>query len=296
MKILQKNESGQALLLVLLSMAVVLTIVLYILSRSITDVAVTTSDEASLRAFSAAEAGVERALVIGSVGSTSIGDASFTVNAIDFAAGSKEFSYPVTLNSGDTATLWFVGHDAATGSLICDATNPCFSGSKVKVCWGSLGTSSGSGTTPAIEMSFVYAATPGDYSTLNVARAVVDPYAGRRSVNSFASPDAGTCQIGGESYEFQKTLDLSTLGVTSAGSDNGLQFATLRMLYNSDAAQKIGFSVDFPGNDLLPSQGTMVESTGTSGQSTRRVEVFQGWGEVPAIFGSVFFGQNGVTK
>ncbi len=46
-------------MLVLLSMSVVLTLVLFILSRSITDIAVTTSQEEAVRAFSAAEAGVD---------------------------------------------------------------------------------------------------------------------------------------------------------------------------------------------------------------------------------------------
>ena len=54
-----QNQSGQALLLVLLSMAVILTVVLSILSRSILDVAVTTGEEEALRAFSAAEAGMQ---------------------------------------------------------------------------------------------------------------------------------------------------------------------------------------------------------------------------------------------
>ena len=57
MRNLPKIESGQALLLVLLGMAVVLTIVLSILSRSVTDIAVTSREEEALRAFSAAEAG-----------------------------------------------------------------------------------------------------------------------------------------------------------------------------------------------------------------------------------------------
>jgi len=54
--------SGQAVLLVVLTLAVVLTLVLSVISRTITDVKITTVEGDSLRAFSAAEAGIERHL------------------------------------------------------------------------------------------------------------------------------------------------------------------------------------------------------------------------------------------
>lgn len=83
---IRSGQSGQALLLVLLSMAVVLTIVLSILSRSVTDIAVTSRDEEALRAFSAAEAGVEQALVAGG-GTGTVGNATFNANVSGFASG-----------------------------------------------------------------------------------------------------------------------------------------------------------------------------------------------------------------
>jgi len=61
-----KNQKGQAVLIVLLSLSVVLIVVMFVVSRSITDISLSTKEENSLRAFSAAEAGIERALVIGS--------------------------------------------------------------------------------------------------------------------------------------------------------------------------------------------------------------------------------------
>ena len=57
------SQSGQALLIVLLSMAVILTVVLSFASKSITEVSITSYEEDALRAFSAAEAGVEKALL-----------------------------------------------------------------------------------------------------------------------------------------------------------------------------------------------------------------------------------------
>lgn len=125
-KNLPKRLAGQAVLIVLLSMAVVLTIVLSILSRSITDVTLTGKEEEALRAFSAAEAGVEQALIAG-VPEGSFGGSQFSADVTSLAEGSKAFNYPIEIPAGDMATVWFVAHDDK-GNLVCDAAHPCFTG------------------------------------------------------------------------------------------------------------------------------------------------------------------------
>src|SRR3972149_7035843 len=208
MSFLPKRESGQALLLVLLSMAVVLTVVLSILSRSVTDVAVTTREEEALRAFSAAEAGVEQALIIGSdIGTTTIGDASFSADVSSYAVGQQEFANPISVASGESVLFWFVAHDPNTGDMVCNVSYPCFTGSQIKVCWGNPGTASDQATTPAIEVSTFYEATPGNPTTMRIARDTSDPNAGRRTGNNFATPDAGTCTVVGEDFQFGKTVN-----------------------------------------------------------------------------------------
>ena len=59
----EKNQKGQALIIILLVMSVVLTVVLSSVSRSVTEIVVTGYEEDALRAFSAAEAGVEEKLL-----------------------------------------------------------------------------------------------------------------------------------------------------------------------------------------------------------------------------------------
>lgn len=148
----KKLQKGQALLIVLLSMSVVLVVVLSILARSITDVSVSSQDEDSLRAFSAAEAGVEQALIIGSsIGSTEIGNASYNVGVSAVAEGEKEFNYPSFLFSGESITIWFVVHDENNG-FICSEEKPCFTGNTIKICWGKEGSALDSGQTPALEL------------------------------------------------------------------------------------------------------------------------------------------------
>lgn len=291
-------QSGQALVLVLLSLAVVLTLVLFILARSVTDVAITSTQEESVRAFSAAEAGVESALVVGlGSGTTQIGSATYKTTVASYAQGSSDFVYPVAMASGDSATTWFMSHDA-DGNLICSgSTYPCFTGSSMKVCWGKEGTASNASTTPAVELIIYYETTPNDLSTLKIARAAFDPNAGRLVSNSFSSASSTACQIGGVNYAFQSTVNFSDLGVPAASYNNagGLQFARMRMFYNTDATQEMGVTVAATGN-TLPSQGSQVDSTGIAGTSNRRISVFQGWPEVPSIFEYAVYSSTGLTK
>ena len=292
------TSSGQALLIVVLSLAVVLTIVLSILARSVTDIKISTGSENALRAFSAAEAGVERALIAGgSIGATQIGDATFTANVTEIGEGSNEFANPSPLFSGETSLFWFVAHDN-DGNLACDLTNNCFTGSQVKLCWGKEGTSGSTSETPAIEATVVYAETPGDYSTLRVAREAIDPNASRTSSNNFSSPDSGGCTLGSENFAFQKTITLGSLGIPSSsyGTVNGLQFLLVRMLYNESQSHDVGISVAFSGNSVLPAQGTTVDSLGSAGEANRKINVFQGFGELPLPFGTVVFSPTGITK
>ena len=279
-------------MLVLLSLSVVLTIVLFVLSRSVTDISTSTEQADSVRAFSAAEAGIEKALITGagSGGVVQIGDASYSVSVSDYSEGAPSFNYPAPLLSGETMTNWFVSHDD-TGKITCAAGFLCFRGNTLKVCWGNPNPTE----IPAIEVSVYYETTPGNPSTVRIARAAYDPNTTRATSNNFSAPDAGTCQIGGVTYAFQKTITMSGLGIPAGSYNvaNGLLFAKIRMLYNTNTGHVIGTDVNFAGNSTLPSQGLDIVSTGTSGTSgnfsNRRVSVFRGWPEFPFSGLAVFY-------
>lgn len=293
----KSTESGQALLIVLLTMAVVLVLVLSVLSRSITDIGVTTRGDESLRAFSAAEAGVEQALISGtSIGDTPLGQASFSAIVSGFSAGEDYYLHPTAIGSGDLVTIWLVAH-GDDGTLNC-TDETCFTGSVIEVCWGEPGTASNQAITPAIEATVYYTEVPGDYTTARVVRAPIDPNTARRSSNNFVSPGAGTCEIAGTNFEFRSQLDLASLGVpaSSYGVENGLQFVRVRMLYNTGVSHLVGVNVDFPGNGILPSQGFKIESRGVAGNTNRRIDVFQSFGELPPVFDSVLFSFGGFSK
>ena len=299
LRILPKKlrREGQALLIVLLSMAVILTVVLSVISRSITDISTTTYSEEALRAFSAAEAGVERALIVGSDVNESIGDASFTADISGLAEGSANFNYPVDVYSGESIYIWFVSHDPS-GDLVCfDPNLPCYSGSRLQFCWGRAGTPVDS-SSPAVEISIFYDATQagvgsGNFSAVKVARATFDPYAGRNPANSFQTSQ-GSCTVGTTNYAFSQRIDLSTLNIPCLGAHPCLLTARVRILYNN-LAQPIGVNVE---DGTLPSQGKFVESTGvtTSQSSKRKIQAYRTYGGPPSIFDAAVFSEQSVTK
>lgn len=299
---MRRRSAGQTLLIVLLTMLVVLTIVLSVISRSITDIAVSNKEEESLRAFLAAEAGIEKALLTGTFTGGSLGEASFSGSIIDIGKGLSQYLYPQDLRSGEVSTLWFVAHNE-DGNLVCDpaAGLGCFTGSQLKLCWGKsdLIGKPMSGTTPAVEVSIFYLNSPPSYQSARIARAAFDPNSSRVLVNNFSSPDAGTCSLEGKQLAFQKTISLGTLGIPSSvyNSQNGLQFARVRMFY-TDTSQPIGIDVSATGN-TLPSQGKKIESTGVAGitaESTRKLEVFQFYPDLPPIFDAALYSSGDIVK
>lgn len=294
----KRFESGQAIVLVLLSLSVVLTVVLFALSRSVGNIATTTQQSDSVRAFSAAEAGVENALITGAGtngNSVSIGNASYNVQVI--SQGVTSYNYNPPLSSGETLTLWFVSHDA-DGKLVCNAQKPCYTGPSLNVYWGASGTAANLAITPAIEITVYYATDPTavlagtSYGSVQVARATFDPNTVRQSSNYFSAAGAGAT-VDGKSYAFGRTINWSDIS-TSINS-SGLLFAKVRMLYNS-VAQPVGFTV---GAGTLPSQGLEIVSQGTvnSGTTTsnRSVYVFQSWADFPFSGFSLYY-PNGVVS
>ncbi|WKZ25747.1 MAG: hypothetical protein QY322_00315 [bacterium] len=271
----RKNQKGQAVLVVLLSLSVVLIIVLFILSRSITDISLSTKEEDSLRAFSAAEAGVERALVIGN-SSGSLDDAEFSALVTQFASGADQVTYPLALKSGENAVFWFKRAGEVTQ----------FNGSNIRFCWGNAGTNPADSDTPALEVTFYYTTLPDDMTTLQIERAVYDPNVSRVTANRFDNAQISSCTIGQDSFAFQATIDTPT---------GTLEYATAKLLYNTTNAHKVGINVASTGS-ILPSQGEKVESAGSYGDANRSIEVYQLHPETPPIFANAIFSANGIVK
>jgi type II secretory pathway pseudopilin PulG len=305
---LRFRQSGQAILIVLLIMAVILTVALSVISRSVTDISVTSLDEEALRAFSAAEAGVERALIVGTDVTDTVGGSSFNAVVSGLADGAPSFAYPTEIYSGESVYIWFVSHDEG-GDLVCNSPSlPCFTGSSASFCWAAQGTGASEIGTPAIEVSVFYdpalsGVATGNFSAVRVGRATFDPNVSRRLDNNF-SPDQGACLAGGENFAFSGDINFGPddsnpssvdLGITCLGSNGCLLVARVRALYNTGFTHPIGIDVT-PAT--LPAQGRKIDSTGTSesGESVRKIEAYRTFGGPPPIFDASVFSQGSVIK
>lgn len=310
-----KNQSGQALLLVLLSMAVMLTVVLSVSSRSISDVSVGTYEEDALRAFSAAEAGIEKALLTNQeytneLVNPSDGSVSFTSEITNNPPG-VTFVYPQALKSGESATFWFVGRNPVTGAL---TSTGAFTGTKLNnLCWGSFADATyASGEKPAVMVSVFYdwntignsvgnVISSGDFTHLKVARLAYDPDDVRNDTNNFLDDDTtgGACSFGGEGFTYKKRNILFSPDSpcqpdrfcvpTNCRNTAGCILMTRVKLVYTDPTKPEKVGIDVQGGANLPSQGNKIESIGTAGNSTRKINVFQSYPEPLNIFDAAVF-------
>ncbi len=306
------SQRGQALLIILLVLAASLTLVLSTASRTVTDVQTSGLEEDSLRAFNAAEVGIEEALIQQAQPQeeTLENDASYTVNYTVASPVDNEFAHPAKFFSGDTATLWLVSQDA-DGNLVC-GSEPCVRGNNMRVCWGNTGSPPPQDQLPAVEVSIYYDSTrqsvanPNNYSSIKVARATFDPNQSRASSNNFATFGSGLqngCPGGvgpeNKNYAYSALVNYSSLGIP-ANCINGrgcLLMARVKFLYNETISHSLGFIVQSSGGlNSLPPQGAEIESTGVAGDSTRRINVYQSYPEIPSFFDSAVFSRGSITK
>lgn len=281
-----KKQKGQTLLVIVLIMAVLLTVGLAVVSRSITDIQISRQEEESAIVFSAAEAGIEEALKRGSASgphkvSTKLGEITTTVTETPLGGGTK-FIFPGGgVVAGQTQTLWLVGHDA-DGNL---APSVYYRGNQLQVHWGNANVGIGD-TTPAIEISLIYE----EGGLFKVARWTGDPFTTRTPPNKFDLPDIGSFPIGGTTFRFRKTIGLPV--------GAGIVPYALRMkfFYSQPVVRhSLGVLAVGVGNDL-PKAGKCYQATANYQGNTRRVEQCQFYKAPPGIFDYVLYSATDLVK
>lgn len=266
---MRKTAPGQALLILILVMAVGLTVGLSLSTRSVSDLKVSGQTEDSSRAFSAAEAGIEAALKGDTALSGTVGNGSYALSIL--TAGGNDSPFPLgDLAVFDTYTVWLVGHNAA-GDLDWATV---YAGNTIDLCWQKA--ESGS-PEPAMEATVLYKDLGNVYK---IWRGAYDSDAVRRAGNFFAGTDSGTCA----GLANKKTINLSSL----IGTKIALR---LRPFY-----AKASVSVAPLVANNLPGQGLSISSVGTSGQTTRKVLVTQSYASLPPIFDYVLFSGKDANK
>ncbi|MBI2033244.1 MAG: hypothetical protein HYT10_02145 [Candidatus Levybacteria bacterium] len=277
---MRHKETGQAVLIVVLVLVIALTVGLSVASRTITNLRLSTEEENSQRAFSAAEAGIEAALKSScTTGVCNIGnDANpFSNNAAFTGTITKIDGDEFLLRGGnlisayDGADIWLSDYSPDPKNLY---TNP-FEGT-LTIYWGS---SDDGCNEPAIELITI----SGDRFNPTLTRYAVDACADRRLRNNFCPSGYAGCptlQIlppntkkAGKEFHFAVTTTLT------AGSKGLL--ARVVPLYKSGYIGVTGAGVN---GATLPLQGKLIESVGTSQTTQRKIVFFQSNPELPSEF------------
>lgn len=298
-------HSGQVLLVLLLVMVASLAIGLSIIQRSLTDLSTSTKVEQSSRAFSAAEAGIEKALSSNipiPPGLPVQNNAQIkNVTKDNVPALRQILEYPA-LSKEEPAHVWLA--DPNTGNPYYLINTP------IDIYWG-LGTNSAD--KPAIALTLVYydGVVYKSKKCFLDSGSISDPT--RVSNNNFVdiwnistptTPDqrcgfviqSNSCSQSGIRPSGGTTLGSSTpflCKTTLSSIPAQPMILRARMLYNYTAQP---FAVGPTGLASLPPQGKLITSTGVSGETERRVQVLQIEKVVPFIFDYAIFSAAEISK
>lgn len=280
----QKSQSGQILLITLLIMSIATTVALSLVSRTTTDVNISSQLEESSRAFNAAEAGIELALK-GASGSTGAIGASDNYNVTVTGVGATQtYTLPNKTQAGTTETIWLVDHNASGVPVIATT----YTKDTIDVCW------SGETITPAVIITVLYR----KLSVYYTAKIAIDPLAARRNgtapyspANNFSAPTA-TSNGCGVSTMYKKTIQLKNPGSELGSSPPNPSANPLIMLRVRPVYSDTTIAVQGAAGSTLPKQGNTIVSTGTSQSgTTRKIIVNQSYRAPSTIFDSVVFSQ-----
>ena len=274
----KKSNSGQALLVILLIMAVALTIGLSVVSRSVTDIRLSQEQEESARAFSVAEAGLERLLAGQDLPNFSTEGFTITTGTVSLGGSGKNiFKFPKGIEAGKTQTVWLVAHDD-DGNL-----NPAeaFTGNQIEIFWGNEGQGASETTTPALEATILY--NDGSFKT---TKSAFDPNSNRTATNKFTAASSGeSLEIDGQTFSFPFKATVSIPSVSYV--------LRLKLIYNDEEQQ-----LAIRGNADLPLQGYCYQATASQADTgiSRKVEQCQLFEAPPAIFDYVLFSEEDLIK
>lgn len=263
------NEFGQTILILILVLTAGLAIGISVVQRSLSDISTSSKVEQSSRAFSAAEAGIERALSGGNIsGNLSVGDSGSKTTVSDsgnLPLANKALEYP-PITKEELAHIW----------LAPDYTNTNFD-----VYFGKENTPTND--KPALEVT-VITSSGGNYSS---TKKFFDADSSRISTNGFTACSPSSVITNNNT---QATTFLCKASVS--GYSGTPILARIRMLYSS-ISQPLAVA---PTVGSLPPQAHIFTSTGTAGDTQRKVQVFKLDKVVPFYFDYALFSVGAVSK
>lgn len=257
----KNSQRGQALLIVVLAMVVALTVGLSVVSKSITNLRTSTEEANSQKALAAAEAGIEQAIKNG----VSIAQGSFSNDTTYSTEISQVLGASFLLNGGNPVVqdggidLWLSDYSENEANLYNNPWPPGGGNGNLTIKWGS---SSDPCSNAAIQVVLI----TGNKASPAVRRYAYDPCAARRGSNNFASAPLVASSISGKTLYYEATIAVSS----------GLIGKIIPIYFNTP--------VGVIGSVALPLQGSTITSIGKSGGTERKVNVFQGYPEIPSEF------------
>lgn len=288
------NQKGQVVLILILVMTVALGIGVSIVQKSLVDISTASKVEQSSRAFSAAEAGVEKALS----NDTALKDFSDTASriteiddrgqrpAVAVSSNRQEpIEYP-PLAKEDIVQVWLADPRAALPTCTPPG-DVCYNppDHKLDVYWGDKDASFENRA--ALELTLVYFEA-GSYKSRKwyLDQRVRDPD------NNFERVDLcpGNFPPSGGRTVFQCKKTLENLPA-------GLMLLRARLLYNTTSQPlAVAASGTCGAACSLPAQSREITSTGVSGETQRKVRLFQINKVVPPFFDYAIFSAGEINK
>jgi Tfp pilus assembly protein PilX len=255
----RKSQAGQALLIVILVMVVALTVGLSVITRSITTIRTSKEEESSQRAFSAAEAGVEK--IVNSTSTTLQGSlsnkSSYSTKVTTVAGNTLLANNGNVVLKDDSVDIWLSTYPSYASPFTGTLT----------VYWGSGNETCSNSETTNTQAALEIVVLSGTVSSPVATHYALDPCSSRSTANNFSNSLKPGGMINGKQLNHSYDLALT----------NAL-LARVIPLY---ASTPIG--VDGNGKNL-PSQGQVIESTGSSGETQRKVTVYKSYPKVPVAF------------
>ncbi len=298
------SERGQVIIVLLLTTLVVLTVGFAITVRSLTDLTTSSRNDQSQRAFSAAEAGIEKylsqpATVTGlnpNVVPFSNGASVDVFANVDVPSGvNQALEYP-PIGKETIAQFWFVDPNSTS-------VNPVkvYTGSTFEIYFGNSGESTITPTAPAVEVNVItYNSATNLYGT---QKFYLDPNSARAATNRFITIPNVSCgpTISTESttsnpssFACKYTVNFVTppSPIVACGGTCFPVIVRARLLY-STTNQKI--AVKGVGS-ALPKQAQIYYARGNAGQSQQILRVFKMPKVLPTFIDFAIFSLGNISK
>lgn len=264
------NLQGQIVLITVLVLTIAMTVALSLIGRATTDVGMSAQLEDSARAFSAAEAGIEKALKTntGETATQLANGETFTSVVSTIGGSSSVYEPDQVTKKGEVETIWLVHHNA-DGTLNETDTND-YTGAipEIDICWRQAV------PVPAISISVFYK-------------------------NSLT----GEYTLSRHAFDFSLRGGFDAATVADKCGTTGVYYKHLTYDYHPIAKQPLFLRITSYYNDAkllispfngraLPDQGVEISSTGsTAGGVTRKIVVKRQYQAPSSLFDHVVYSQ-----